>query len=167
MCVDFLAQDFIPFQFVHAVAVSATLPLLLVVLGKTCCLYFLFLLPTATMQPCSEVGAPPWDTYMAEGDAFPGFHVYVCCAVLLHWSEELRRRDFTEMMMFVQWKGSPRPPARSLAVFVEHERAAAAAISPLHVRSSGPAPDCLRECTLWHSSSTNAGWHVKNCGPEA
>eukprot|EP00996_Jenningsia_fusiforme_P000539 NODE_1478_length_1518_cov_25.991831_g1336_i0.p1 GENE.NODE_1478_length_1518_cov_25.991831_g1336_i0~~NODE_1478_length_1518_cov_25.991831_g1336_i0.p1 ORF type:complete len:385 (-),score=66.71 NODE_1478_length_1518_cov_25.991831_g1336_i0:219-1373(-) len=43
-----------------------------------------------------------WDTYLAEGDAFPVLHVYVCAALLMHWSEKLRRCDFTELMLMLQ-----------------------------------------------------------------
>ncbi|KAG9048112.1 GTPase-activating protein [Tulasnella sp. UAMH 9824] len=36
-----------------------------------------------------------WDTYLAEGpDAFSQFHLYVCCAFLVRWSEKLRQMDF-------------------------------------------------------------------------
>ncbi|KAF9513362.1 hypothetical protein BS47DRAFT_971787 [Hydnum rufescens UP504] len=35
-----------------------------------------------------------WDTYLAEGtDAFSQFHLYVCSAFLVKWSEKLRNMD--------------------------------------------------------------------------
>lgn len=36
-----------------------------------------------------------WDTYLAEGtDAFSQFHLYVCSAFLVKWSEKLQKMDF-------------------------------------------------------------------------
>ena len=36
-----------------------------------------------------------WDTYLAEGtDAFSQFHLYVCSAFLIRWSDKLRTMDF-------------------------------------------------------------------------
>ncbi|RPB16559.1 RabGAP/TBC [Morchella conica CCBAS932] len=44
-----------------------------------------------------------WDTYMAEGQAgFSEFHLYVCAAFLVKWSEPLQKMDFQETMMFLQ-----------------------------------------------------------------
>ncbi|KAK8845567.1 hypothetical protein IAR55_006282 [Kwoniella newhampshirensis] len=44
-----------------------------------------------------------WDTYLAEGtDAFSQFHLYVCSALLVKFSERLREMDFQEMIMFLQ-----------------------------------------------------------------
>ncbi|KAI0051861.1 RabGAP/TBC [Auriscalpium vulgare] len=44
-----------------------------------------------------------WDTYLAEGpDAFSQFHLYVCSAFLVHWSEKLREMDFQGIIMFLQ-----------------------------------------------------------------
>ncbi|TFK68692.1 RabGAP/TBC [Pluteus cervinus] len=44
-----------------------------------------------------------WDTYLAEGpDAFSQFHLYVCCAFLVRWSEKLRQMDFQGIIMFLQ-----------------------------------------------------------------
>ncbi|KAL0638882.1 GTPase-activating protein [Maublancomyces gigas] len=45
-----------------------------------------------------------WDTYMAEeGQAgFSEFHLYVCAAFLVKWSEQLQKMDFQETMMFLQ-----------------------------------------------------------------
>lgn len=36
-----------------------------------------------------------WDTYLAEGtDSFSEFHVYVCLAFLVKWSDKIRTLDF-------------------------------------------------------------------------
>ncbi|POY74471.1 hypothetical protein BMF94_2470 [Rhodotorula taiwanensis] len=44
-----------------------------------------------------------WDTYLAEGgDAFSEFHLYVCLAFLVRWSEQLREMDFQSIIMFLQ-----------------------------------------------------------------
>ncbi|KDQ57641.1 hypothetical protein JAAARDRAFT_35331 [Jaapia argillacea MUCL 33604] len=44
-----------------------------------------------------------WDTYLSEGaDAFSQFHLYVCSAFLVKWSEKLRQMDFQGIIMFLQ-----------------------------------------------------------------
>ncbi|KAH9485567.1 GTPase-activating protein gyp1 [Psilocybe cubensis] len=44
-----------------------------------------------------------WDTYLAEGpDAFSQFHLYVCSAFLVRWSDKLRKMDFQGIIMFLQ-----------------------------------------------------------------
>ncbi|KAF8598566.1 RabGAP/TBC [Ceratobasidium sp. AG-I] len=44
-----------------------------------------------------------WDTYLAEGtDSFSQFHLYVCSAFLVKWSEKLRGMEFQEIIMFLQ-----------------------------------------------------------------
>ncbi|KAG9089796.1 GTPase-activating protein [Ceratobasidium sp. UAMH 11750] len=44
-----------------------------------------------------------WDTYLAEGtDAFSQFHLYVCSAFLVKWSEKLKGMDFQGIIMFLQ-----------------------------------------------------------------
>ncbi|KAL6196531.1 hypothetical protein ACLB2K_032146 [Fragaria x ananassa] len=43
-----------------------------------------------------------WDTYLAEGDALPDFLVYIFASFLLTWSEELKKLDFQELVMFLQ-----------------------------------------------------------------
>ncbi|KAF8629856.1 hypothetical protein AX15_003218 [Amanita polypyramis BW_CC] len=44
-----------------------------------------------------------WDTYLAEGpDAFSQFHLYVCAAFLVKWSDKLRQMDFQGIIMFLQ-----------------------------------------------------------------
>ncbi|KAA8892804.1 rab-GTPase-TBC domain-containing protein [Sphaerosporella brunnea] len=44
-----------------------------------------------------------WDTYMAEGQSgFSEFHLYVCAAFLVKWSDQLQKMDFQETMMFLQ-----------------------------------------------------------------
>ncbi|QRV82815.1 GTPase-activating protein GYP1 [Ceratobasidium sp. AG-Ba] len=44
-----------------------------------------------------------WDTYLAEGtDSFSQFHLYVCSAFLVKWSEKLKAMDFQGIIMFLQ-----------------------------------------------------------------
>ncbi|RXW21289.1 hypothetical protein EST38_g4575 [Candolleomyces aberdarensis] len=44
-----------------------------------------------------------WDTYLAEGaDAFSQFHLYVCCAFLVRWSDKLKHKDFQDIIIFLQ-----------------------------------------------------------------
>ncbi|KAK2865458.1 hypothetical protein FQN49_003558 [Arthroderma sp. PD_2] len=43
-----------------------------------------------------------WDTYLAEEQGFSRFHLYVCAAFLVKWSEQLLKMDFQEIMMFLQ-----------------------------------------------------------------
>ncbi|PLW10328.1 hypothetical protein PCASD_21669, partial [Puccinia coronata f. sp. avenae] len=44
-----------------------------------------------------------WDTYLAEGTAaFSEFHLYVCLAFLVRYSEQLRAMDFQAIIIFLQ-----------------------------------------------------------------
>ncbi|KAI1612916.1 rab-GTPase-TBC domain-containing protein [Exophiala viscosa] len=43
-----------------------------------------------------------WDTYMAEENGFSQFHLYVCAAFLVKWSEQLLKMNFQEILMFLQ-----------------------------------------------------------------
>ncbi|KAJ5894452.1 hypothetical protein N7495_006143 [Penicillium taxi] len=43
-----------------------------------------------------------WDTYMAEEQGFSRFHLYVCAAFLVKWTDQLVKMDFQETMMFLQ-----------------------------------------------------------------
>ncbi|CEP12579.1 hypothetical protein [Parasitella parasitica] len=45
-----------------------------------------------------------WDTYLAEGssEGFSEFHVYVCAAFLVKWSNQLQKLDFQGVMIFLQ-----------------------------------------------------------------
>ncbi|KAI9683663.1 MAG: GTPase-activating protein [Trizodia sp. TS-e1964] len=43
-----------------------------------------------------------WDTYLAEEQGFSEFHLYVCAAFLVKWSDKLVQMDFQEVMMFLQ-----------------------------------------------------------------
>lgn len=38
----------------------------------------------------------------AEDQGFSAFHLYVCAAFLVKWSDKLQRMDFQEMMVFLQ-----------------------------------------------------------------
>ncbi|KAF2835111.1 RabGAP/TBC [Patellaria atrata CBS 101060] len=43
-----------------------------------------------------------WDTYLSEEQGFSTFHLYVCAAFLVKWSDQLQKMDFQEVMMFLQ-----------------------------------------------------------------
>lgn len=43
-----------------------------------------------------------WDTYLAETDGFAIFHVYVCAALLVSFSEQLLEMEFQDLVMFLQ-----------------------------------------------------------------
>ncbi|XP_077995260.1 TBC1 domain family member 22B-like [Glandiceps talaboti] len=44
-----------------------------------------------------------WDTYMSEGDGFANFHLYVCAALLVRYSERTQaQRDFHGILLFLQ-----------------------------------------------------------------
>ncbi|KAJ3102179.1 GTPase-activating protein [Phlyctochytrium planicorne] len=44
-----------------------------------------------------------WDSYQAEGsDGFSDFHLYVCAAFLVKWSEQLKKMEFQDIMIFLQ-----------------------------------------------------------------
>ncbi|OZJ01561.1 hypothetical protein BZG36_05385 [Bifiguratus adelaidae] len=45
-----------------------------------------------------------WDTYLgeAEGNGFRDFHVYVCAAFLVKWSEVIQSMEFQDIMLFLQ-----------------------------------------------------------------
>lgn len=43
-----------------------------------------------------------WDTYLAEADGFAVFHVYVCAALLVSFSEELLEMEFQDLVLFLQ-----------------------------------------------------------------
>lgn len=43
-----------------------------------------------------------WDTYFSEDRGVEQFHVYVCAALLLHFSKQLKEMDFHDVISFVQ-----------------------------------------------------------------
>ncbi|QDS71784.1 hypothetical protein FKW77_009354 [Venturia effusa] len=43
-----------------------------------------------------------WDTYLSEDRGFSDFHLYVCAAFLVKWTDQLVKMDFQEIMMFLQ-----------------------------------------------------------------
>lgn len=43
-----------------------------------------------------------WDTYLAETEGFATFHVYVCAALLVSFSDDLLEMDFQDLVMFLQ-----------------------------------------------------------------
>ena len=42
-----------------------------------------------------------WDTYMAEDQGFSDFHLYVCAAFLVKWSEQLMKMDFQVLLLII------------------------------------------------------------------
>ena len=52
---------------------------------------------------CSPIHKQPTtNENQAEEDGFSSFHLYVCAAFLVKWSDQLRKMDFQEIMMFLQ-----------------------------------------------------------------
>jgi len=49
-----------------------------------------------------NLAARLWDTYLAEGGRLKSFLIYIAAAFLLSWSEDLRRMDFQEIVLFLQ-----------------------------------------------------------------
>lgn len=44
-----------------------------------------------------------WDTYQSEGsNGFSDFHLYVCAAFLVKWSEKVRGMEFADILVFLQ-----------------------------------------------------------------
>ncbi len=43
-----------------------------------------------------------WDTYLSELETFGIFHVYVCAAFLVRFSEDLRQVEFQDIMLFLK-----------------------------------------------------------------
>jgi len=42
------------------------------------------------------------DAFQAEEDGFSQFHLYVCAAFLVKWSDQLMKMNFQEILMFLQ-----------------------------------------------------------------
>jgi len=42
-----------------------------------------------------------WDSYLSEGSSFSVLHVYVCTALVIHWSDQLKKKDFAEILQFL------------------------------------------------------------------
>jgi len=43
-----------------------------------------------------------WDTYFSEEETFACIHVYICAALLVKWSHQIRSKDFQEYFIFIQ-----------------------------------------------------------------
>lgn len=43
-----------------------------------------------------------WDTYFSEEDAFNTFHLFVCAGLLLNFSEQIKKLEFQELIIFLQ-----------------------------------------------------------------
>jgi len=78
-----------------------------------------------------------WDTYLAEGESFSVFHLYVCAAFLKRWSAELRLLDFQEILMLLK-----RPPT--------------------HDWTCKDMELMLSEAYLWMETFQNAPAHLKS-----
>ena len=48
------------------------------------------------------LGVRLWDTYLAEGPALKEFLVYVISSFLLNWAPELGKKDFQDLIMYLQ-----------------------------------------------------------------
>lgn len=54
-----------------------------------------------------------WDTYLAEEQGFSDFHLYVCAAFLVKWSDQLVRMDFQACYISLLSPPTPPPFARA------------------------------------------------------
>lgn len=43
-----------------------------------------------------------WDTYFSEDEGFSQFHCYVCAALFLYFSKDLKGMQFQDAMLFLQ-----------------------------------------------------------------
>jgi len=43
-----------------------------------------------------------WDTYFSEEEGFSQFHCYVCAALLLHFSKDMKEMNFSDALIFLQ-----------------------------------------------------------------
>ncbi|KAE8849714.1 hypothetical protein PTNB85_00130 [Pyrenophora teres f. teres] len=80
-----------------------------------------------------------WDTYLAEEDGFSSFHLYVCAAFLVKWSDQLRKMDFQEIMMFLQSLPTRQWTEKDIELL-------------------------LSEAFIWQSLFKGSGAHLKNTG---
>ena len=51
-----------------------------------------------------------WDTYMAEEQGFSEFHLYVCAAFLVKWTEQLLKMDFQVRSLHATTRNTAEPP---------------------------------------------------------
>lgn len=65
-------------------------------------MYVLFSFSHFTTNPSHDCSLTSFPTIQAEDQGFTAFHLYVCAAFLVKWSEKLQRMDFQEIMMFLQ-----------------------------------------------------------------
>lgn len=75
----------------------------------------------------------------AEEDGFSSFHLYVCAAFLVKWSDELRKMDFQEIMMFLQSLPTRQWTGKDIELL-------------------------LSEAFIWQSLFKGSGAHLKNTG---
>src|SRR3989338_7825239 len=43
-----------------------------------------------------------WDTYLSQPQGFDSFHIYVCLALLMYFSNHLMTLDYPDILMFLQ-----------------------------------------------------------------
>ena len=78
-----------------------------------------------------------WDTYLSETPlGFNSFHVYVCAAFLIKFSNELKHKEFQEIILFLQ-----NPPTGG---WTERD-----------------VELMLSEAFIWHSLYKNASAHLR------
>ena len=77
------------------------------------------------------------NTLQAEEDGFSSFHLYVCAAFLVKWSEQLRKMDFQEVMMFLQSLPTKQWTEKDIELL-------------------------LSEAFIWQSLFKGSGAHLKN-----
>lgn len=73
----------------------------------------------------------------AEEDGFSSFHLYVCAAFLVKWSDQLRKMDFQEVMMFLQSLPTKQWTEKDIELL-------------------------LSEAFIWQSLFKGSGAHLKN-----
>lgn len=75
--------------------------------------------------------------FQAEEDGFSSFHLYVCAAFLVKWSDQLRKMDFQEVMMFLQSLPTKQWTEKDIELL-------------------------LSEAFIWQSLFKGSGAHLKN-----
>lgn len=78
----------------------------------------------------------------AEEDGFSSFHLYVCAAFLVKWSDQLRKMDFQEIMMFLQSLPTKQWTEKDIELL-------------------------LSEAFIWQSLFRGSSAHLKNTGSKS
>ena len=87
----------------------------------------------------SDIVKPITNAHQAEEDGFSSFHLYVCAAFLVKWSDQLRKMDFQEIMMFLQSLPTRQWTEKDIELL-------------------------LSEAFIWQSLFKGSGAHLKNTG---